>query len=86
MNNKTKLKDNDRSHRLRNQKKIIKAKRRSIIVKYVRYNTRNIIYRNKKSFDKKRDKYDRKFNCKEDQNVRESKGAVWICEFTVRRW
>ena len=47
MNQKIKPKDFDRSHRLGNPKKSIKAKPQPIIVKYVRYNTRNIIYRNK---------------------------------------
>ena len=46
MNKKVKPKDIDRSHRLGNPKKSIKAKPRPIIVKYVRYNTRNVIYRN----------------------------------------
>ena len=48
MNQKIKPEDIDRSHRLGNQKKYIKAKPQPIIMKYVRYNTRNIIYRNKK--------------------------------------
>ena len=47
MNQKIKPKDIDRSHRLGNPKKSIKVKPQPIIVKYVRYNTRNIIYRNK---------------------------------------
>ena len=48
MNQKIKPEDIDRSHRLGNPKKYIKAKPQPIIMKYVRYNTRNIIYRNKK--------------------------------------
>ena len=48
MNQKIKPEDIDSSHRLGNPKKSIKAKPQPIIVKYVRYNTRNIIYRNKK--------------------------------------
>ena len=48
MNQKIKPEDIDRSHRLRNTKKSIKAKPRLIVVKFVRYNTRNKIYRNKK--------------------------------------
>ena len=40
--------DINRSHRLGNPKKSIKAKPRPVIVKSVKYNTRNIIYRNKK--------------------------------------
>ena len=48
MDQKIKPEDMDRSHRLGNQKKSIKAKPRLIIVKYVRYNTRNIKYRIKK--------------------------------------
>ena len=48
MNQKVKPEDIDRSHRLGNQKKSVKAKPRPTTVKYVRYNTRNIIYRNKK--------------------------------------
>ena len=48
MNQKIKPEDIDSSHRLGNQKKSIKAKPQPIIVKYVRHNTRNIIYRNKK--------------------------------------
>ena len=43
MNQKIKPEDIDRSHRLGNPKKSIKTKPRPIIVKYVRYNTRNII-------------------------------------------
>ena len=43
-----KIKPEDRSRRLGNPKKSIKAKPRPIIVKFVRYNTRNTIYRNKK--------------------------------------
>ena len=48
MDQKIKPEDMDRSHRLGNQKKSIKAKPRLIIVKHVRYNTRNIKYRIKK--------------------------------------
>ena len=48
MNRKIKPEDIDRSHRLGNPKQSIKAKPRPIIVKFVRYNTRNTIYRNKK--------------------------------------
>ena len=48
MNQKIKPEDIDSSHRLGNPKKSIKAKPQPIIVKYVRHNTRNIIYRNKK--------------------------------------
>ena len=48
MNQIIKPEDIDRLHRLGNPKKSIKAKLRPIIVKYVRYNTRNVIYRNKK--------------------------------------
>ena len=44
MNQKIKPEDIDRSHRLGN---------RPIIVKYVRYNTRNIIYREKKVLKRK---------------------------------
>ena len=43
-----KIKPEDRSRRFGNPKKSIKAKPRPIIVKFVRYNTRNTIYRNKK--------------------------------------
>ena len=38
----------DKSGRLGNPKKFVKTKTGPILVKYVRYNTRNIIYRNKK--------------------------------------
>ena len=48
MNQKIKPEDIDSSHRLGNPKKSIKAKPQPIIVKCVRYNTRNIIYRNEK--------------------------------------
>ena len=48
MNQKIKPEDIDSSHRIGNPKKSIKAKPQPIIVKYVRHNTRNIIYRNKK--------------------------------------
>ena len=48
MNHKIKSEDIDRSHRLGNPKKSIKAKPRPIIVKFVRYNTRNRIYKNEK--------------------------------------
>ena len=48
INQKIKPEDIDSSHRLGNPKKSIKAKPQPIIVKCVRYNTRNIIYRNKK--------------------------------------
>ena len=48
INQKIKPEDIDSSHRLGNPKKSIKAKPQPIIVKYVRHNTRNIIYRNKK--------------------------------------
>ena len=48
MNQNIKPEDIDRSHRLGNPKISIKGKPRPIIVKYVRYNTRNIIYRKKK--------------------------------------
>ena len=48
MNRKIKPEDIDRSHRLGNPKQSIKAKPRPIMVKFVRYNTRNTIYRNKK--------------------------------------
>ena len=44
MNQKIKPEDIDRSHRLGNLKKSKNAKRRPIIVKYVRCNTRNTIY------------------------------------------
>ena len=40
-------------NRLENPKKYTKAKPLLIIVKYVRYNTRNIIYRNKKVLEGK---------------------------------
>ena len=36
-----------------------------------------------KSFKRKRDKRGRRFNLKEDQDVRESKGIAWICECMV---
>ena len=65
MNQKIKPEDIDRSHRLGNPRKSIKAKLRPIIVKFVRYNTRNSIYRNEKLFKRKRDKGDGKFNCRE---------------------
>ena len=26
------------------------------------------------------------FNCKENQDIRESKGSAWICECMVTRW
>ena len=48
INKKTKPEDTDLTHGLGNLKKIIKAKPRTIIVKYVKYNTRKIIYGNKK--------------------------------------
>ena len=48
INKKIKPKDTDLTLGLGNPKKIIKAKPRTIIVKYVRYNTRKIIYGNKK--------------------------------------
>ena len=48
MNQKIKSEDIDGPHKLENPKKSIKAKPRPIIVKYVRYNTGNIIYMNKK--------------------------------------
>ena len=64
------------THRLGNPKNSIKSKPRLIIVKFVRYNTRNAIYGTKKSFKRKRDKCDRMFNCKEDQDSRESKGIA----------
>ena len=48
MRQKIKPEDIDRSHRLENPKKSIKAETRPIMVKFVRYNTRNAIYRNKK--------------------------------------
>ena len=48
MNQKIKPEGIDRSHRLENQKKSIKAKQRPTIVQFVRYNTRKTIYRNKK--------------------------------------
>ena len=48
INQKIKPEDIDSSHRLGNPKKSIKAKPQPIIAKYVRHNTRNIIYRNKK--------------------------------------
>ena len=40
--------DIDRSHRLGKRKSSKNAKPRPVIVKFVRYNTRNRIYRNKK--------------------------------------
>ena len=39
-----------------------------------------------KSFKRKRDKCGRRFNLKEHQDVRESKGIAWICECMVTRW
>ena len=48
INKRIKPEDIDRSHRLGNPKIYVNAKPRPIIVKYVRYNTRNIIYRNNK--------------------------------------
>ena len=60
MNQMIKPEDIDRSHGFRNPKKSTKAKARPVTVEYVRYNTKNITYRNKKVF-KKRDKCDRKF-------------------------
>ena len=48
INQKIKSEDIDRSHRLGNPKKSIKAKPRPIIRKFVRYNASNTIYRNKK--------------------------------------
>ena len=48
LNQNIKPEDIDRSHRLGNPKKPIKVKPRFIILKFVRYNTRNTIYRNKK--------------------------------------
>ena len=47
MNQKIKTEDIDRSHRLENQKKIKNSKPPLIVVKYNRYNTRNITYSNK---------------------------------------
>ena len=41
MNQKIKPEDIDRSHRLGNRKKSIKANPQPIIVKFIRYNTRN---------------------------------------------
>ena len=41
--------DNDRSHRLGKPNSSKNAKPRTIIVKFVRYNTRNRIYRNEKN-------------------------------------
>ena len=48
INQKIKPEDIDRSHRLGKPKRSIKAKPRPNIVKFVRYNTKNTIYRNKK--------------------------------------
>ena len=48
INQNIKPEDIDRSHRLGDPKKSIKAKPRPTIVKFVGYNTRNTIYRNKK--------------------------------------
>ena len=48
INQKIKPEDIDRSHRLGKPKISIKAKPRPNIVKFVRYNTKNTIYRNKK--------------------------------------
>ena len=77
MNQKIKPEEIDRSHRLGNPKKSIKAKPQPILVKYVRCNTR--------TFKRKRDKCDGKFNCKEDQDVRGYRGTAWICECIVTR-
>ena len=48
MNQKIKPEDIDRSHRLGNPKKSIKAEPQPTIKKFVRYNTRSTIYRNNK--------------------------------------
>ena len=48
INQKIKPEDIDRSHRLGKPQRSIKAKPRPNIVKFVRYNTKNTIYRNKK--------------------------------------
>ena len=48
MSQKIQPEDIDRSHRLGNPKKSMKGKPQHIIVKYVRYNNRNIIHRSKK--------------------------------------
>ena len=78
MNQKIKPEGIDRSQRLGNPKKSITAKPRPIIVKYVTYNTRNIIYRNKKVVKGKgisvTESLTAKRNCKG-----ESKGTAWIC-------
>ena len=52
MNQKNENEDIDRSHRLGNPKKYIKAKPQPIIVKFVSYTT-NTIYRNKKVLKRK---------------------------------
>ena len=54
MNQKTKSEDIDRSHKPGNPNKFIKAKPRPVIVKFVRYNIRNTIYRNKRFLKGKR--------------------------------
>ena len=65
-----KTEDIDRSHRLGKSKSSINDKPCPIIVKFVRYSTRNRIYINKK---KLKGTGDGKLNRKENQYVRESK-------------
>ena len=52
MNQMIKPEDIDRSHGFGNLKKSTKAKARPVTVKYVRYNAKNITYRNKKILKK----------------------------------
>ena len=85
MNQKTKPEDIDSSHRLGNPKKSIKAKPRPIIVKYISYNTRNIIYRNKKVLKEKGISVTESLTA-ERQDVRASKGTIWTCECIITRW
>ena len=73
MNQKIKPEHIDRSHRLGNPEKCMKAKPRRIILKQGRYNTRNLIYRNKKGLKEK--------------GISGMQGlTAWIFECMVTRW
>ena len=78
MNQEIKHGDIDRLRRLGNPKKSIKATAWTITVKYVRYNTKNIVHGNKEVLKET-------WISVMDQDVKESKGTAWICKYMVTK-